>query len=226
VSFLYPLFLAAGVSLAIPILIHLFNLRKYKTVLFPHTRFLKNIQLNSQKQSQVRYKWLLAARMLFLAFLIFAFAQPLFNNKDTSGGANKLQIIYIDNSYSMGAKKGARTMLEIAKEAAARQVRKAAPGSRFVLLTNDKPASYRAEQADKVYAAIQATDISSATATVNKVLAAAQSILRSEGAKGADLYYYCDFQKSAFPAQPPKELVEHITFMACLCSPRRWKMYM
>jgi len=55
VSFLYPLFLVAGVSLVIPVLIHLFNLRKYKTVLFPHTRFLKNIQLNSRKQSQIRY---------------------------------------------------------------------------------------------------------------------------------------------------------------------------
>ncbi|MCF8448285.1 MAG: BatA and WFA domain-containing protein [Taibaiella sp.] len=211
-SFLYPLFLAAGITLGIPVLIHLFNLRKYKTVLFPHTRFLKNIQLNSQKQSQVRYKWLLASRLLFLAFLIFAFAQPFFKNKDATSTGKKLQIIYLDNSHSMSAKKGARSMLEIAKEAASRQVRKAAPGTRFVLLTNDKPASYRAEQADKVFAAIQATEISATTATINKTLAAAQSVLKNEGGKDADMYYYSDFQQSAFPANPPKELMEHITF--------------
>jgi len=212
VSFLYPFFLIAGVSLAIPVLIHLFNLRKYKTVLFPHTRFLKNIQLNSRKQSQVRYKWLLLARMLFLTCLVLAFAQPFFMNKNDATTDHKLQIIYLDNSYSMSAKKGARTLLEIAKEAATRQVRKALPGSRFVLITNDKPASFHAEPADKIYAAIQATEISASPGTINKALAAAQSILQNESAKNADLYYYSDFQQSSFPVQPPKELTEHITF--------------
>jgi hypothetical protein len=212
VSFLYPLFLVAGVSLAIPVLIHLFNLRKYKTVLFPHTRFLKNIQLNSQKQSQVRYKWLLAARLLFLSCLILAFAQPFFNNKDGVTTGKKLQIIYLDNSYSMSARKGARTMLEIARDAAARQVRKAPPGTRFVLLTNDKPASYRAEQADKIYNEIQEVELSAVSGSVNRTLAAAQSILRNEAAKAADMYYYSDFQQGAFPANPPRELMENITF--------------
>ena len=103
-------------------LIHLFNLRKYKTVLFPHTRFLKNIQLNSRKQNQVRYKWLLAMRLLFLASLVLAFAQPFFNHNHQKAAGNKLQIIYLDNSYSMTARKGARSVLDIAKEAARKQV--------------------------------------------------------------------------------------------------------
>lgn len=211
-SFLYPFFLFAGVSLAIPVLIHLFNLRKYKTVLFPHTRFLKNIQLNSRKQSQIRYKWLLLARSLFLACLILAFAQPFFNNSDNTPAASKLQVIYLDNSYSMGAKKGARSLLEIAKEAAARQVRQAAPGSKFVLLTNDKPTTFHAEQADKIYTQIQAVEISATPGTVNQAFATTQSILQNETAKNADLYYYSDFQQSGFVANPPKELTEHITF--------------
>ena len=130
-SFLYPLFLVAGLTLAIPVLIHLFNLRKYKTVLFPHTRFLKSIQLSSRKQSQVRYKLLLAMRLLFLACLILAFAQPFINRKTQKATANTLKIIYIDNSYSMSVKKGARTMLDIAKDAARKQVqRKAAQTAR------------------------------------------------------------------------------------------------
>ena len=211
-SFLYPLFLAAGLSLGIPVLIHLFNLRKYKTVLFPHTRFLKNIQLNSRKQSQVRYKWLLAMRLLFLASLILAFAQPFLNKNNKKTAGNKLQIIYLDNSYSMTAKKGARNVLDIAKEAARKQVQHAPPGTKFILLTNDKPASYRAEPADKVYREINATEVSAGSKTVNQVLATAQSILQDEGGKGADVYYYSDFQQSAFPAQPDKGLMKDITF--------------
>jgi hypothetical protein len=212
VSFLYPIFLVAGLSLAIPVLIHLFNLRKYKTVLFPHTRFLKNIQLNSRKQSQVRYKWLLAMRLLFLAFLIFAFAQPFFNTNNKKADVNKLQVIYLDNSYSMSVKKGARSVLDIAKEAARKQVQHAAPGSRFLLLTNDKPTSYRSEPTDKVYAEINTTDVSSSAKNVNEVMATVQSILQNEGSNGADVYYYSDFQQSAFPAAPDKALMKNITF--------------
>ena len=204
--------MVAGLSLAIPVLIHLFNLRKYKTVLFPHTRFLKNIQLNSRKQSQVRYKWLLLTRLLFLASLILAFAQPFFNNGNKKAGDNKYQFIYIDNSYSMSVKKGAVSMLDIAKEAARKQVRHARPGTKFVLLTNDKPGSYHPEPADKVFAEITATELSAQSKTVNEVLALAQSILQNEGKGGADLYYYSDFQQSAFPVQPDKALMKDITF--------------
>ncbi|MFI5195639.1 MAG: BatA domain-containing protein [Chitinophagales bacterium] len=215
-SFLYPLFLVAGLSLTIPVLIHLFNLRRYKTVFFPHTRFLKNIRLNSRKQSEVRYRLLLAMRLLFLASLILAFAQPFFNKNNSKAAGNKLQVIYIDNSYSMSAKKGARSVLDIAKEVARKQVRKAPPGSRFILLTNDKPVSYRPEHADKVYAEIIATGESAASKTVNQVLALVQSII-SQGDQqlqkaGADVYYYSDFQLVAFPAPPDKTLMQNITF--------------
>jgi hypothetical protein len=212
VSFLYPLFLVAGVALAIPVLIHLFNLRKYKTVLFPHTRFLKTVTLNSRKQSEVKYKALLAMRMLFLASLILAFAQPFFNKGDNKATTNKLKVIYLDNSYSMSVKKGARTMLDIAKDAARRQVQHTPPGSKFVLLTNDKPASYHGEPADKVIREINGTEISAATKNVNQVMAGVQSIMQNETSGGADVYYYSDFQQSAFPEAPDKSLMKGVTF--------------
>lgn len=211
-SFLYPLFLVAGISLAIPILIHLFNLRKYKTVFFPHTRFLKNIQLNSRKQSQVRYKALLAMRLLFLALLITAFAQPFFPNANRMNQADRTQIIYIDNSYSMGAKKGARTMLDMAKEIAAQQVKAARPGTRFLLLSNDKPNSYRPEPADKIFAEIHALDLSATTKTVKQVVATAQGMLQNDGKTAADLYYYSDLQQNAFAALPDKAEMKNINF--------------
>lgn len=212
VSFLYPVFLVAGLSLIIPVLIHLFNLRRYKTVLFPHTRFLKNIQLNSRRQSQVRYKWLLISRLLFLTGLVLAFAQPFFNKGERKEGGKRLQIIYLDNSYSMSLKKGTRTMLDIAKETARRQVQKAAPGTRFVLLTNDRPMSYHAESADKIYTAINTTEASPSSKTINQVLATAQSIMQNESNAAADIYYYSDFQQGAFPAPPDRDLMQHITF--------------
>jgi len=212
VSFSYPLFLAAGLSLAIPVLIHLFNLRKYKTVLFPHTRFLKNIQLNSRRQSQIRYKWLLLSRLLFLAFVVLAFAQPYFAGNDAVSGGKQVQVIYLDNSYSMSATKGARRLLDIAKDAAARQVRSGAAGSRYVILTNDKPSAYRAMPATEAYNTIQATEITAATTSVDRVLAAAATAREHEQADKAVVYYYSDFQQSAFPAIPTSEQTRNIVF--------------
>lgn len=212
-SFIYPLFLTAGLSLAIPLLIHLFNLRKYKTVFFPHTRFLKNIQLNSRKQSQLKYKWLLAARMLFLLALILAFAQPYMNNEQKTEGANKVQIIYLDNSYSMSVKKGPRTMLDIAKENARQQIKNGKPGTRYLLLTNDKPISYRPEPADKVFDEINRLDFSSSAKTGPQVMSMLQGMMQNDMQyTGADLYYYSDFQQSSFPDMPDQRLLKNVTF--------------
>lgn len=211
-SFLYPLFLVAGLSLAIPVLIHLFNLRRYKTIYFPHTRFLKNIQLNSRRQSQVRYKWLLFFRLLFLAALILAFAQPFFGGADKKNTANKLQVIYIDNSGSMSVKKGALRLLDIAKDAARKQVKQAHTGSRFVLLTNDRPFSYQPIPADKVLTEINNIELSANSKSAGQVFASVQNLLQSEAKTGAELYYYSDFQRNSFEAKEDKSLTKNISF--------------
>ncbi len=210
-SFLYPLFLLAGLTLAIPVLIHLFNLRRYKTVMFPHTRFLKNIQLKSQKQSQLKYKWLLTLRLLFLAAMVLAFAQPFFagNKKDTT---NRLQVIYLDNSGSMSVKKGTRTLFETARDAAREQIRHATAGTRFLLLTNDKPLSYQPLSADKVLTLLNTIDISANSKPADKTLATVNSIMQSESFAAADVYYYSDFQQSGFPAKADKNLLQNIHF--------------
>lgn len=212
-GFLYPLFLIAGLLLAIPLAIHLFNLRKYKTVLFPHTRFLKEIQLRSRRSSEVKYKWLLALRMLFLAALVLAFAQPLFHKADTAQ-ASSLQVIYIDNSASMSLKKGARSLLDIARDAARQQMLSAPSGAKFIILTSDKPLSYQALPADKAIAALNSIDISSTGKSSAQTFATVQSLMQSETAQRADLYYYSDFQRSGFEAKPDAGLTRGITFHA------------
>ncbi len=109
-------------------------------------------------------------------------------------------------------KKGARTMLDLAKEGAAKQIQNAAPGSRFILLTNDKPTSYRPEPADKIFGEVSRLEFSATPKTSAQVLATAQSMLQRDEMAGADLYYYSDFQKTAFPAQPDKSLLKNINF--------------
>ena len=94
---LYFLFL-----LIIPILVHLFQLQKFKKVPFTNVAFLSKIIQQSRKSSQLK-KWLiLATRLLLLSAIVFAFSQPYLGNKSTQ--KNKHTFIYLDNSLSMSSK--------------------------------------------------------------------------------------------------------------------------
>ncbi|HMR43647.1 MAG TPA: BatA domain-containing protein, partial [Saprospiraceae bacterium] len=75
-QFLYPAFLFALAALALPIIIHLFYFRRFKKVYFTNVRFLKEIKEETSNRQKLRNLLVLAMRLLALAFLVFAFAQP------------------------------------------------------------------------------------------------------------------------------------------------------
>ena len=85
--------------LIIPVIIHLFNFRKYTKVLFTNVEFLKQIKTKNRKSSQIKKYLILISRLLAFVFLILAFSKPY-----TSGEITKYSdslIIYLDNSISM-----------------------------------------------------------------------------------------------------------------------------
>ena len=95
---LYFLFL-----LVIPILVHLFQLRRFKKEYFTNVQFLKELSIQTRKSSTIK-KWLLLfTRLLLLASLILAFAQPFFTAKESKKATNEMYIV-LDNSFSMQAK--------------------------------------------------------------------------------------------------------------------------
>jgi len=137
-SFLYPVFLFALLAVAIPVIIHLFNFRRYKTIYFSNLRFLKNIKQETKSRSEIKQLLILLSRILTVACLVFAFAHPYIplaqNLKITS---NELVSIYIDNSFSMDAESKYGKLLEVAKNKA-RDIADAFPaGTNFILITND-----------------------------------------------------------------------------------------
>jgi hypothetical protein len=89
--------------LIIPILVHLFQLRRFKKEFFTNVRFLKELSIQTRKSSKLKKYLLLATRLLLLVALIFAFAQPFFDAKDSKNVTNQMYIV-LDNSFSMQAK--------------------------------------------------------------------------------------------------------------------------
>ena len=75
-SFLHPAFLWALTALAIPVLIHLFQLRRFKRIDFPNVRFLAEVSQQTRARKKVQHWLVLLARCLAIASLVLAFAQP------------------------------------------------------------------------------------------------------------------------------------------------------
>ncbi len=98
-SFLYPGILYALGLAALPLIIHLINLRRHRKVFFSSLRFLQNIQKQSKRSRKI-YEWLLLlARTLLIASLVLAFAGPVIK-KDKIRENSNLHIV-IDNTLSM-----------------------------------------------------------------------------------------------------------------------------
>lgn len=93
----------ALLALCIPIIIHLFNFRRYKKIQFSNVKVLQQLLQQTQQQSRLKHLLVLLSRLFALFFLILAFAQPYFSNKKNSNSVAKSVSIYIDNSMSMQA---------------------------------------------------------------------------------------------------------------------------
>ncbi|MCF8416015.1 MAG: BatA domain-containing protein [Crocinitomicaceae bacterium] len=103
-KFVHPEFLWAFAVLAIPVIIHLFNFRKYKVLYFPSLSFLKFVDQQTRSTQKLKHYLVLALRLLAFSLLIFAFAQPFIPAESSTKGGKPVIALYLDNSFSMTAK--------------------------------------------------------------------------------------------------------------------------
>ncbi|HBF87281.1 MAG TPA: hypothetical protein DDX39_01470 [Bacteroidales bacterium] len=137
-NFLYPYFLFSLFAISIPIIIHLFNFRKYKTIYFSNTAFLKDIKQQTKAKSELKHLLVLLARILAVASLVFAFAQPYIPVSENVKKANSEFVgIYIDNSFSMDADGKYGNLLNVAKSKAKEIAKTYSSNTKFLLTTND-----------------------------------------------------------------------------------------
>ncbi len=137
-QFLYPGFLWALLAVLAPIIIHLFNFRRYKTVYFSNVQFLQNIRKESKSRSQLKNLLLLIARILAIVFLVLAFARPFIPTSNNEIRVKQSVVgVYVDNSFSMEAKGTFGVLLESAKMKAHEIANAYNHNTQFLLTTNN-----------------------------------------------------------------------------------------
>ena len=132
-QFKHPEILWALFLLIIPILIHLFQLRRFTRTPFTNVAMLQKVVSESRKSNTLK-KWLLLfTRLLLLAAIILAFAQP-FSSSNTAL-QEKETVVYLDDSFSMQAKNNGISLLEKAVQDVVKNI----DGERtFSLFTNER----------------------------------------------------------------------------------------
>lgn len=183
-------------ALAIPVVIHLFNLRRHKIVYFSNTATLKTIEQENAKTKKLKYIIVLIMRMSFIAALVFAFAYP-YNpeQKLKTDDADNLIAVYIDNSMSMHCQSSEISLIEDARSSARALVRNTGPSQRFVLLTNSRqPDNEYPMNRDEMLMSIDGMQMEAPPMTFNDLYENLHMIMHHNGFKSASLFVYSDFQ--------------------------------
>ncbi len=198
-KFLFPTFLFALFTIAIPIIIHLFSFRRFKTVYFSNVDFLKDIKKESQQKSRLKQLLILIARILTIIFLVFAFAQPYIPlNTDTQKQPNQLVAVYIDNSFSMNALSEQGQLLEVARNKALEICLAYPAGTKFRLFTNDLEPRHQ-NIFNKEQFIQQVSEVQSSAMVIPLSMVYNRFSLQNqifEGGTDKNLYFISDFQRN------------------------------
>ena len=195
-NFLYPGFLFALLSVAIPVIIHLFNFRKFKKVYFSNVQLLKEVEQQNSSKEKLKNLLILLSRILAIIFLVLAFAQPYIplNNQKTTAVNNSVSI-YIDNSYSMEAINKDGSLLDEAKRRAKELIKGFGINDRFQLLTNDFEGKHqRLLNKEEFLKALDDVKISASNRNLQQILNRQGNILTSAANKYS--FLISDFQKN------------------------------
>lgn len=203
-QFVYPWFLWALAAISIPVIIHLFNFRRYKTVYFSNVKFLKEVQQETTSRNRLKHLLVLAARVLAIIFLVLAFAQPyLPGQKNTSAAGKKAVSIYVDNSFSMNATGSGTNLLDKAKLTAKEIANSYGAADEFQLLTNDFEGKHqRMVSRDEFLSMLQEVELSPTSRNLKDIAQRQSAALYQTGEQNKMVYLLSDFQQHMGTLQP------------------------
>lgn len=196
-KFLYPQYLYALSLVAIPIIIHLFNFRKFKTVKFSNVKFLKDIKEKTKSQSELKHLLILLSRILAIASIVMAFAQAYIPVNENTLGKSTASV-FLDNSFSMNAEGESGRAFNMAQNKALEIVKGYSSGDEFQyidqnLLGRNQKIIDRKRFSEEV----NKSSISASSHTLSTILKRQINLLNTSNHK-KDLFIISDFEEGFF----------------------------
>ncbi|MBX2973489.1 MAG: BatA and WFA domain-containing protein [Flavobacteriales bacterium] len=197
-SFIHPAFLWALTALAIPVLIHLFQLRRFKRIDFPNVRFLTEVSQQTRARKKVQHWLVLLARCLAISCLVLAFAQPYIAGGNGAVKAGQRAVsLYVDDSYSMDGRNAQGRLLDQARKGAQDAVMAYNATDRFQVLTGHFSGREQLLLGrDEALESIAQADVGPYSRALSKVLLRQREALATSDARSKRAILFTDLQRA------------------------------
>ncbi|MBX7241211.1 MAG: BatA domain-containing protein [Bacteroidia bacterium] len=197
-SFLNPSILWGLLALAVPIIIHFFNLQRPRQILFSNVAFVKEVQKNVVRKIKLRQWLLLLARCIAVAAAVLAFAHPVWVSKQSKMlKGNRSVAIIVDNSSSMTAGNEKGAYLQQAVSLSKSIINTYTQQDEFLLLTtgNLRMNSNFSEK-EQTLEELQKISIQQKICSENTILNGLEKIFSRSNNIIKEVYFLSDFQES------------------------------
>ena len=218
-TFLNPLVLFGLAAAAIPVILHLLNLRKLKTIEFSTLAFLKELQQTKIRRLKFRQLLLLLIRTLIVILIVLAFARPALRGRilGTIGSHAHSSVVFIlDDSFSLAVSDEHGSRLKQLKEAALRFVDLLKDGDEvFLVKLSDLPKA-TVEPAmhdfEPVRTIIREMQLSMVRRTMEDALQVSARLLTQSTNANKEVYILTDLQRTLFVREPREKQTAQTLF--------------
>jgi hypothetical protein len=207
-TFLNPLFLFGLVAAAIPVILHLLNLRKLRTIEFSTLTFLKELQQTKIRRLKLRQLLLLIIRTLLIILIVFAFARPALQGTmlgSIGTHAHSSVVFIIDDSFSMMANDEHGELFKQAKEVTTRLTGLLKDGDEvFLVKLSDIPQATinpATHDFSALSTVVNEMQTSSVRRTMEDAVKLAASLLQQSKNANKEIYIVSDMQGTLFTHQ-------------------------
>ncbi len=211
--FLNPAVLIGMLAAAIPVLIHLLNLKRLKKVEFSTLAFLKELQKSKVRKIRLKQWLLLFLRVSIIALLVMAFARPTVKSVSFGSSAAKTSAVFVlDNSFSMSVIDEQGAFFNQAKSITRKLINNLQDGDEIsVTFTSSKQNGNEKFTTDfsTVVKQIKNTGISGVTTQHIPVLIDVFKQLDKTGNFNKEIYFLSDFQKINYFGKQSGQIPEY-----------------
>lgn len=200
-NFLNPFFLLGVLAVAVPVVIHLINLRRPQKLSFSTLAFFEELQKSTIRKIRIKRYLLLALRVLAVIMLALALARPLLS--PTMGGTAsdtsepKLSVMLLDNSPSMSRIGADGPFFEQAREVASRVVENSKSSDRFIITgTNSPEQGLQIVNAARALDLLEEVEVSNTGNNINQAIQVVVNQLQNSTLQQGIIYLFTDAQQS------------------------------
>ena len=199
--FLNPAILFGLLAASIPVIIHLFNLRKLRKIEFSTLTFLKELQKNKIRKIKLKQWILLALRVLIILFVVMAFARPALQSLQiggTTSAAKTTAIFILDDTFSMSVVDQKGSYFNQAKEIIKQVLSQLQEGDEVgvILFSDNKSQNKLTSNLFEFVKNIDKLDLSFASGDLNSAITRAAQLVSESKNFNKEIYVLSDFQKN------------------------------